>query len=81
MPNEVGEHGDAHDPDIDTLPYLAWSEEQLAAARARNAPLLGLVRYQHHLLWPLLAFARMMWAQQSVAAALAYASTVMLVVG
>lgn len=75
VPNEIGDAGDAHDPDIDTLPYLAWSKEQLDAARARNDPMLHLVRYQHHLLWPLLCFARMTWAEQSIEAAWQYATT------
>ncbi len=37
--------------------------------------MLRLVRYQHHLLFPLLGFARLTWAEQSVEAAWAYATS------
>jgi delta8-fatty-acid desaturase len=51
------------DPDIDTLPLLAFSERDLPAA----GPLVrGLVRLQPFTLLPLLAFARLNWLLQSL---------------
>ena len=52
------------DPDIDTLPLLAFSERDLPAA----GPWVRLlVRLQPFILLPLLAFARMNWLLQSLA--------------
>lgn len=72
LPNQVTPGGEAPvDPDIDTLPFLAWSEEQLVAAKKRGDKHLGMLRYQDRLLWPLLLFARMSWCEQSVEYAVA----------
>ncbi|KAK9831972.1 hypothetical protein WJX81_004513 [Elliptochloris bilobata] len=64
-PNELAPgNGGAVDPDIDTLPLLAWSEgmlDALASARVRR-----LLRAQHYYFVPILMLARLAWAQQSV---------------
>ena len=50
--------------DIDTLPLLACHEDMV-----KNAPpaMAGILRYQQYIFFPILCFARMMWAQQSLA--------------
>jgi len=64
-PNELdGEHY-AVDPDIDTLPLIAWSKEMLDTLETRGEQ--ALVAVQHYLFFPILFFARMSWAQQSLA--------------
>ncbi|KAK9811695.1 hypothetical protein WJX72_008543 [[Myrmecia] bisecta] len=65
-PNELdsGSHA-AVDPDIDTLPLLAWSKEMLDTMHERTARLF--VRMQHYFFFPILLFARLSWCQQSVA--------------
>lgn len=64
-PNEL-KPGDpvSVDPDIDTLPLLAWSADQLEALGAGSR---SLVRVQHWLLFPILLFARLSWCVQSLA--------------
>ena len=52
----------ALDPDIDTLPLLAWSAEQLQGSAVPRP----LVRVQQYTFFPILLFARLAWAQQSV---------------
>lgn len=70
-PNELdGDTAAALDPDIDTLPLLAWSKEQMDAATGPRA----LLRRQHHYFVPLLLAARLTWAQQSVGAAVELAT-------
>ena len=64
-PNELapGGGGVAVDPDIDTLPLLAWSEgmlDALSSARVRR-----LLRAQHYYFVPIMMLARLAWAQQS----------------
>ena len=54
----------ALDPDIDTLPFLSWSPEQLDQS---SPELRGFLRYQHFYFAPVLLFARLTWAQQSLA--------------
>jgi hypothetical protein len=54
-------HGAA---DIDTLPLLAWHKDMLQHVDPSTARLL---KYQQYLFFPILCFARMMWAQQSFA--------------
>lgn len=53
------------DPDIDTLPLIAWSVEMLESLP--NASHRMLVRAQHYFFFPILLFARLSWCQQSVA--------------
>ena len=55
----------ALDPDIDTLPLIAWSVEMLESLP--NASHRMLVRAQHYFFFPILLFARLSWCQQSVA--------------
>jgi fatty acid desaturase len=65
-PNELqgGSQLVALDPDIDTLPILSWSPEQL---QTTGPTLRWLLRYQHYYFAPVLLFARLAWAQQSFA--------------
>jgi len=63
-PNELDEHHQAVDPDIDTLPLLAWSSEM--AATVGNAAHRGMLRFQHYFFFPILLFARFSWCEQSV---------------
>ena len=80
VPNVLESAVEAHDgdPDIDTLPFLAWSRaiarkllpsSSTPGARAViDSPLARLcVRYQPALYFPLLLFARMIWTMQSAA--------------
>ena len=53
------------DPDIDTLPLLAWSAEMLPALTTPTQR--RLVRHQHWLLFPILFVARISWLAQSIA--------------
>lgn len=54
-------HGD---PDIDTLPFLAWGEA-MVEGELEGLPDF-LIRNQQTLYWPLLAGARLNWALQSI---------------
>jgi len=56
------------DPDIDTLPFLAWSEMALEMFNDVNEEQLGqfMVSHQPILYFPLLSVARMSWVLQSV---------------
>nr|AEU04700.1 fatty acid delta-6-desaturase [Lobosphaera incisa] len=66
VPNELDSDSKAaRDPDIDTLPLLAWSSEMLDSMSNSGARLF--VRMQHYFFFPILLFARMSWCQQSVA--------------
>jgi fatty acid desaturase len=52
------------DPDIDTMPFLAWTLKM--AERARDSDMgRFMIRYQAILYFPLLLFARLSWAHQS----------------
>ncbi|KAH6600132.1 hypothetical protein BASA50_002524 [Batrachochytrium salamandrivorans] len=55
------------DPDIDTMPYLAWSEHALEGFAEIDDQQVAefLVQNQPILYFPLLTFARVMWALQS----------------
>ncbi|DBA86007.1 TPA: hypothetical protein ACH3X1_005538 [Trebouxia sp. C0004] len=65
-PNELDHDCKAAlDPDIDTLPLIAWSVEMLETLP--NASHRMLVRAQHYFFFPILLFARLSWCQQSVA--------------
>lgn len=61
------------DPDIDTLPLIAWSVEMLESLP--NASHRMLVRAQHYFFFPILLFARLSWCQQSVAHAYGLSKT------
>lgn len=67
VPNVHATGADAQngDPDIDTMPYLAWSRPMLKQATSAFASFM--VSNQHFAYFPLLAFARISWLQQSVA--------------
>jgi hypothetical protein len=54
----------AVDPDIDTLPLLAWSTEM--ASTVGSAAHRALLRMQHYFFFPILMFARFSWCEQSV---------------
>lgn len=63
-PNQLSEEAtQAVDPDIDTLPYLAWSPEMLHEVSPVIRPIIA---YQHYYFFPLLMFARLIWAEQSI---------------
>lgn len=67
-PNELdAETHAALDPDIDTLPLIAWSAEMVEtiAGGDAGAPMRALVRKQHIYFVPVLLFARLAWAQQA----------------
>lgn len=49
--------------DIDTLPLLAWHEDMLKNV---SPSMSSILRYQHHIFFPILCFARFAWAQQSL---------------
>ncbi|XJO73374.1 hypothetical protein BDV3_004367 [Batrachochytrium dendrobatidis] len=56
------------DPDIDTMPYLAWSEHAIEGFADISDQKVAefLVQNQPILYFPLLTFARVMWALQSL---------------
>ena len=62
-PNEL--NGDKHavDPDIDTLPLLAWSSEMLETIP--DSAYRAMIRFQHWIFFPILMMARLVWLQQS----------------
>lgn len=60
VPNECDQEYHAVDPDIDTLPYLAWSDEILATVKSKG--IRSLIRHQAPLFFPILSFARFAWA-------------------
>lgn len=49
------------DPDIDTLPFLAWSELDISILKTKF-----FIRYQAYFYFPLLAIARLSWCLQSI---------------
>ena len=66
IPNLLESSEGAHDgdPDIDTLPFLAWSVEM--AKKAGPSP-PSMLYWQAFLYFPILLFARLTWAMQSAA--------------
>lgn len=56
------------DPDIDTMPLLAWSEHALSlfSEMPENTASKTMIRFQAFYFFPLLAFARLSWAIQSL---------------
>lgn len=74
IPNLLESELDLHDgdPDIDTLPFLAWSVEMIRKTtlpgNAANSPMAKFcTRFQNVLYFPILFFARITWAIQSIA--------------
>lgn len=67
VPNVHATGADAQngDPDIDTMPYLAWSKPMLKLATSPFSQ--WMVKHQHIAYFPLLALARISWLQQSLA--------------
>ncbi|KAJ1445234.1 fatty acid desaturase-domain-containing protein [Pelagophyceae sp. CCMP2097] len=67
VPNVHATGADAQngDPDIDTMPFLAWSKPMLKLAQGAFSRFM--VSNQHVIYFPLLAFARFSWLQQSFA--------------
>eukprot|EP00803_Ostreobium_quekettii_P006432 evm.model.scf_162EXC.11 EVM.evm.TU.scf_162EXC.11 scf_162EXC:68504-69934(-) len=63
VPNELDNEKFAVDPDIDTLPLLAWSADMLETLP--DSAYRTLIRFQHLLFWPILCMARVVWLQQS----------------
>lgn len=56
------------DPDIDTLPFLAWSRKlagKVLRGKENTAFARFCVKYQHIVYFPLLLLARMTWVMQS----------------
>ncbi|CAI7855029.1 unnamed protein product [Closterium sp. NIES-53] len=64
IPNECNKEYRPIDPDIDTLPYLAWSEDILATVK--NKTVRSLLRYQSFLFLPTLFVARFAWSYASL---------------
>jgi acyl-lipid Delta6-acetylenase / acyl-lipid (9-3)-desaturase len=69
VPNLVESAADAADgdPDIDTMPFLAWSRQmfrQREAQLRKSAAGRWMIRNQHFLYFPLLGLARASWAFQ-----------------
>ncbi|CAI5491591.1 unnamed protein product, partial [Closterium sp. Naga37s-1] len=64
VPNECDKEYRPIDPDIDTLPYLAWSEDILATVKSKTVR--SLLRYQSPLFFPILSFARFAWSYASL---------------
>jgi fatty acid desaturase/predicted heme/steroid binding protein len=52
------------DPDIDTMPILAWSNT-MAALGSDNPTARFMIKYQSYLYFPILLIARLSWAYQS----------------
>jgi hypothetical protein len=57
VPNEI--EGDSPvDPDIDTLPFIAWDTNMLNQS---GPTVRKIVSMQHYLIGPILMFARISW--------------------
>lgn len=78
IPNLHESENGAHDgdPDIDTLPFLAWSKtlmEKVLPGGSVDSPFARFcVKYQAMLYFPILFFARITWALQSISYAFDY---------
>lgn len=70
-PNRLDDNKMAVDPDIDTIPLIAWDKELLKQVEPSQR---GLVRYQHVLIWPLMMIAYKNWQVQSMIHILSYPS-------
>ncbi|GMH38546.1 hypothetical protein BSKO_06430 [Bryopsis sp. KO-2023] len=73
VPNEFHEDIGAMDPDIDTLPLLAWSTDMVDSIT--DATSRAMIRVQHYIFFPILMLARISWAQQSISHACRITST------
>jgi len=62
----TGEDEQNGDPDIETMPFLAWSSEMLKQFDG-GAVNRFMVSHQNIMYFPLLALARVVWLQQSIA--------------
>eukprot|EP00199_Chlamydomonas_sp_CCMP681_P000537 CAMPEP_0119106878 /NCGR_PEP_ID=MMETSP1180-20130426/6757_1 /TAXON_ID=3052 ORGANISM="Chlamydomonas cf sp, Strain CCMP681" /NCGR_SAMPLE_ID=MMETSP1180 /ASSEMBLY_ACC=CAM_ASM_000741 /LENGTH=471 /DNA_ID=CAMNT_0007092277 /DNA_START=33 /DNA_END=1448 /DNA_ORIENTATION=+ len=62
-PNKVDDNGKPVDPDIDTIPLLAWSEDLMKQVNTTDR---GFILMQHLLLWPLLFVALVNWQAQGI---------------
>lgn len=63
-PNQINEESaQAIDPDIDTLPYLAWSTGMLQDV---SPSMRHIMAYQQYYFFPILLLARFVWAEQSI---------------
>ena len=62
--NWIDDKGGALDPDIDTIPYLAWSADMLGQVQTPLEKFL--VRYQQYTIAPLLSIARLSWSLESI---------------
>eukprot|EP00850_Spirogloea_muscicola_P022109 SM000277S10344 [mRNA] locus=s277:76424:78965:- [translate_table: standard] len=62
-PNECDHDFNAVDPDIDTIPFLAWDAGMLVQVRSRAARLF--LRWQSYLFFPIILFARFAWLHSS----------------
>jgi len=69
VPNLHESADGAHDgdPDIDTMPFLAWSARMLKQAGSFSPASRALLQWQAFTYFPLLLFARLTWALQSAA--------------
>jgi fatty acid desaturase/predicted heme/steroid binding protein len=67
-PNTTHTGGEAHngDPDIDTLPFLAWSRSMVKDAEKMSSFARFCVRNQKVLYFPILLLARFSWTFQSI---------------
>ncbi|TPX48102.1 hypothetical protein SeMB42_g01669 [Synchytrium endobioticum] len=56
------------DPDIDTMPFIAWSEHALEGFTGTDDATLAkfLVKYQPYLFFPILTLARLLWCYASI---------------
>uniref|UniRef100_A0A7S3K3F6 Cytochrome b5 heme-binding domain-containing protein n=1 Tax=Aureoumbra lagunensis TaxID=44058 RepID=A0A7S3K3F6_9STRA len=75
VPNVHATGADAQngDPDIDTMPFLAWSRPMLQLAKSKFSTFM--VSHQHIAYFPLLALARLSWLEQSLAYVLNFDET------
>ena len=64
--NEIGDDGDAVDPDIDTIPLLAWDERMLGQLDPASSLQRFIIRNQAALFFPLLSFAKFTWNYSSM---------------
>jgi fatty acid desaturase len=74
VPNlhESAEGAHDGDPDIDTMPFLAWSGRMLKQAGSFSPFARGLLQWQAFTYFPLLFFARLTWALQSASFAFGF---------
>ena len=59
--NEIEQDGTACDPDIDTIPLLAWDERMLSQLDNESALQKWVIKNQAALFFPMLSFAKFTW--------------------